>query len=366
MSDISEVLEQTDLQELTGAILSGRVPLGPRYAEIHLTNRCNSNCYFCNQLYLRSQNNGFDLSVLKQLISDLRDSGLRAVRLSGGGEPTVYPFLEDLLDFLHDSRITIARLNTNGIRLTAELSRLLINCGLKTLQISLQAPTRESWSTVTGLDAREFDRVISNIREFIAIDRNRSVKVHASFIVDVPTFDKIGTMVELCEDLAVGVAIHGLNNHEYSEFFRTHCLPEFRAQVQSHFRGRDFAASFLQSFLSGYCGLGLHTTNQYPACYAPWTAILVRPDGDAYPCCALAVQRFLMGNINSESIGDIWNGVNYSRLRETFRAAFFERSRKRDPELPSFCIEGVCSVKTSMFSIPQLDDMLGRQDGPEI
>ena len=47
-------------------------------------------------------------------------------------------------------------------------------------------------------------------------------------------------------------------------------------------------------------------------CYDPWESINVEPNGDVYPC---SVSSQVMGNINKQSIEEIWNGERYQDFR---------------------------------------------------
>ena len=40
----------------------------------------------------------------------------------------------------------------------------------------------------------------------------------------------------------------------------------------------------------------------------------ISPDGTVFPCCR-APKQLMMGNVNEESIEEIWNGENYRAFR---------------------------------------------------
>lgn len=53
----------------------------------------------------------------------------------------------------------------------------------------------------------------------------------------------------------------------------------------------------------------------YRACPRPFFAMNVHLDGNVDPCCTGEVPGF-MGNINNESIADIWNGKKFNAFRK--------------------------------------------------
>ena len=45
--------------------------------------------------------------------------------------------------------------------------------------------------------------------------------------------------------------------------------------------------------------------------------ITVRSDGDVVPCCFDLTSKLVMGNVMTETLSNIWDGVPYQRLRES-------------------------------------------------
>ena len=74
---------------------------------------CNLCCKYCS-VSNRKTNNRIDLDVIKRYISDLKTRGLRAVIITGGGEPTIYPRINDLVQWIrYDADLSVS-LITNG------------------------------------------------------------------------------------------------------------------------------------------------------------------------------------------------------------------------------------------------------------
>jgi len=49
-------------------------------------------------------------------------------------------------------------------------------------------------------------------------------------------------------------------------------------------------------------------------CIKPWIHIYSNPDGSVLPCC-IGDYRLHLGNIQSQSIEDVWNGEKYRTMR---------------------------------------------------
>ena len=87
----------------------------PIVAHIMPTSICNLNCPYCS---IKSRPlEELDLDDIKHAVTELRKNGLKAVIISGGGEPTLYKHFDKLINFLDDLDLEIG-LITNGTMLT--------------------------------------------------------------------------------------------------------------------------------------------------------------------------------------------------------------------------------------------------------
>lgn len=73
---------------------------------------CNLNCQYCS-VKKRKKHYRIELDVIKDYIDKLITRGLKATIITGGGEPTLYPQINELVDFLLSRNLSIA-LITNG------------------------------------------------------------------------------------------------------------------------------------------------------------------------------------------------------------------------------------------------------------
>jgi len=84
-------------KEQIEGILSGEFKAPPT-VEIDLSNICNHDCIWCNNKRYRKDNpNILNKKILRELIDDLADWGVKAISLTGGGEPMMNPLVADVL-----------------------------------------------------------------------------------------------------------------------------------------------------------------------------------------------------------------------------------------------------------------------------
>lgn len=98
---------------LVDQIKSGYIP--PVHISLSPTNRCNQNCNFCSYSE-RDRKLEMSLDKAERIIWSFRMLGAKAVDLTGGGEPLMYPHIEELVRYIRYLDMKIS-LTTNGLLL---------------------------------------------------------------------------------------------------------------------------------------------------------------------------------------------------------------------------------------------------------
>lgn len=95
----------------------------PIVLHIMPTEACNLRCVFCSVAQRGENGKQFPdlgLDLIKKVVGNFKKMGLKAIILSGGGEPTIYPQINELLEFLHNRKLEIG-LITNGVVLAEKI-----------------------------------------------------------------------------------------------------------------------------------------------------------------------------------------------------------------------------------------------------
>src|SRR5512137_1763064 len=99
------MLPYSELRTTNRKPLAPRLPLkAPLGVMISLTNRCNLSCEFCPKSdaeYYKKVGGSADLdsSLVRKVIKELADAGLKSLRLYGIGEPLLHRGLESLIAY---------------------------------------------------------------------------------------------------------------------------------------------------------------------------------------------------------------------------------------------------------------------------
>ena len=67
-------------------------------------------------------------------------------------------------------------------------------------------------------------------------------------------------------------------------------------------------------------------------CPIPWIHLNINPSGDVYPCCLMTGENNVIGNLNHQSIDDIWNNDFMKSLRREFIGG-------AEPEVCKLCFD---------------------------
>jgi len=131
--------------------------------EMILTEACNFKCPYCRgvESYSRDCSGNMDYKVAKFTLEYWIAKGLKNIRFSGG-EPTLYPYLLELVELAREGDIERIAISTNGSR-HKSIYQTLLKFGVNDFSISLDACCVEDADKMAGREGY-FDTVVENIR----------------------------------------------------------------------------------------------------------------------------------------------------------------------------------------------------------
>lgn len=179
----------------------------PLHIRLKPTNRCNHSCYYCcyrnKNLYLSQlvgENDQIPFNKMKEIVADLEQMKIKAVTISGGGEPLCYPYIQETVESLLNSGIKIGLL-TNGSLLQGNISKIL---GKKAtwVRISIDAADSKLYAKTRGVSIKEFDKVCNNIYNFSKV-KNKDCELGISYIVTKENHKDIFKFLKLMKKIGV-------------------------------------------------------------------------------------------------------------------------------------------------------------------
>ena len=255
----------------------------PPYLQIEPTSICNYRCVFCyqtdNKFNKRSGGHmgHMRLKTFKMLI-DQAEGNIEFISLASRGEPLLCPDFKEMIKYTKDKFYNL-KINTNASLLDEEMSRVILESGVKTLVFSADAANSNLYSKlrVNG----KLEKVVKNIKRFQKIR-----------IQDYPK-SKIITRVS-------GVKVNNQQDLEDMEIFW--------GDVVDQVAFVDYMP--WENVYESECS-GVQTP-----CSDLWRRMFVWWDGKVNPCDTDYKSKLSIGNLNNNNISELWKSNNYSKLRQ--------------------------------------------------
>lgn len=131
---------------------NSRPPL--RRLSLHITNRCNMNCSYCNEHHTAAE---MKFPMFNKMVKEYSDMGGGVLHITGG-EPTVVKFFDEIFPCVAEYSNIELHVNTNCLKqLTLEQYR-----SIKRLKVSLDTTDAEYFNKITQVK-NAFERVTANL-----------------------------------------------------------------------------------------------------------------------------------------------------------------------------------------------------------
>lgn len=265
--------------------------LFPESILIEPTCRCNLRCPVC----FTGRNDtpptaDMPLSLFKKIIDEIAGK-CREIGLYNFGESFLHKDIFAMIEYAKANGLYIYV--SSNLNLPKFYMERMVLSGLDELTVSVDAASEESYKKfrVGG----DYNLLIDNIREIVKFKKTHNVltpKIELQFIIMSHNEDEVEPFQELAKELGVD-SVH----------FKTLNL-----------RGYEDLKSFLPSDRYSRYAEDVKPVNK---CDWPFKSLVINCDGNVKTCCYLGHKDiYTMGNVNNESIDDIWQGKKYSDFRK--------------------------------------------------
>jgi MoaA/NifB/PqqE/SkfB family radical SAM enzyme len=338
-------ISAADKRSIIDSIVEGKAPAGPFHLELDLTDRCNIDCYFCNQMDVRTKEQ-IPYPRICQILDEAKPRGLRSVRLAGGGDPLFHRQIEAVIDAIHERALVIDNITTNGLGLTASIARKLVEHETREVVFSLNAADAADYARMMQVKPAIFDKVVANIETLVSLrgEKKRPCVV-VQYLLDRGNYMKLPVMYELARRIgadvvAIGVVLEIPNDRiETSILLQPDDKEALRPFVKEVLRAdREVKAlqmcfplpafnelvAELERELEMKVDPGFTTAPAFEekngGCFFGFYSAVVRGNGDMYPCCMLLNPNYTpLGNAVKESFTEQWSGGQFGKLRHELR-----------------------------------------------
>lgn len=263
---------------------------------IENTNCCNARCVMCPRGSHTRPLGFMDFFLFEKLIREIsiHKNTVKRVNLHNYGEPLLDKELPRRINLAKDYGIGEVYFVTNASLLTSEISKDIIEAGLDEFKISFYGTDRETYNaTMKELD---FDKSIKNIIDFFKTREALKSKTPKVVIQYLP----LSTNKSRTDDFE---NIFGaLIDKDRGDCLNIWHLHNFGGGKAYHKIGR----------ITGICNY-------------PWRTMVILHDGRVVICCLDYNGIQVVGDVNKNTIQEIWNSDKYRQSRSDFKKLKYEK-----------------------------------------
>lgn len=288
----------------------------PLQVQIVPSNRCNNRCQFCayrmkgypsNEIF--EEKDFLSYEKIFECLRDFIEMGVKAVHVTGGGEPLVHPKIYEIFSDILGGGLDLA-LVTNGLNLNERICELLSEgCWVR---VSMDSADESVYSFIRNVPREYFDKVIKNIKLLVKSKKKNIIGI--GFVVERENYKEIYNAAKLFKEL-------GVDNFRISAAFTTMGYDYFNGFIEP---ARELARKAQALSDGSYTVFNLFNdrvrdvfegVQDYDYCPIKELLAYIGADYNVYTCCTLAYNRKgLIGSIRNQSFRELWESSEKRRM----------------------------------------------------
>lgn len=268
--------------------INNNLPKFPPKLIIENTNICNAACVMCPYKKMTRKKGVMSFELFKKIIDEYSSSThTKRLQMNNMGEPLIDPLIVRKIKYAKEKGIEQVFFFTNGSLLDKQLTEKLIDSGLDYMIISLDGITKETYEKVRK--NLKFEEVINNIENFMILRRERRA--------DRP---KIELHITLLNE----------NRSDEKEFVKKmKNMADYVSVTYAHDWAGQQEAKNIEYIQKS------HQLKLAP-CSNLWSELTILWDGRVALCCIDYEGKVILGDVNRESLQNIWKCEKLRMIRE--------------------------------------------------
>ncbi|MDP8261813.1 MAG: radical SAM protein [Candidatus Ancaeobacter aquaticus] len=267
----------------------------PKNFSVELTNLCNLRCSSCPRDIMTRDQLCIDFHLLEKIAGEIDNFGTNNVMLHQFGEPLLYPRIFDAIRLLKSkNNIRNVIFSTNCVLLNEKMGENIVKSGLDKIILAFDGTNKVEYEEIRV--GAKYEAVLQNIENFISLARKSGVKkpeIVLSVIKTKKNENNINNFITHWNE-----KLSGIGYATYVEF------TSFGGKVKE---------SEYQTMQNNVLRKKLHRM----PCAALWGSFTINSSGKVVACCYDINGEIELGDINKNSIYDVWHSENYVKIRKS-------------------------------------------------
>ena len=293
---------ESPLFDMTVKPLADTLAEWPKALVLDITNRCNAKCVWCPQPRLKDLG-AMQMPLFKKIIDNYATRG-GIIRFGTFGEPLMDKTFVQKIEYLKQfPSIHKVELLTNAFFLNEKISSMLIDNGVD-VEISLDELEKTTFEEIKKMS---YDVVRTNILRFLELNDAAQNPVRVNFRVKSSLSRKETMAHELFAKITAHqctVEVTPIEEDNISNWAGEFDKDSF---YEEHMHRSDITKTY------NYKQFNLSNT---APCNQLWKWLVVNWDGRVVLCCVDMFATEVMGDLQENTIEEIWNGPVLTELRE--------------------------------------------------
>ncbi len=335
MYNLDELMRTPSVaEEVRQQVHGDAEPTYLRSIKIKIISNCNLRCEMCK--YWRIAKQKIEIDVIKRVLDDAVELGSKKVHFSGG-EVTLHPDLEEAISHAAGLGMRV-NLTSNGILMDKPRAKRWIAAGLRSASFSLDGIDSKTHDKIRGVDGawKRTVKAVHILRREIA-RRKTKLKIRINTVLSKQNHRQLPGLIRLAGEMGAldvlpmpidGDAVPRPSVEEikrFNEEIAPLCLAERQRYGMSIDAGRLYPFGRTEEEME-FAAAGHYAFGHYKEhpCYAPWLHAFVSHPGDIYACCMTRERMPSLGNVNTQSLIEIFRGEPYRKFRRQMLAERME------------------------------------------
>lgn len=282
----------------------------PKVYGIEPINVCNLKCPTCNTLRINTKRKYLKTEDFKKIADQIPSDS--TIYFFLWGEPFLNPDAFEIIKMAKEYGFNF--IVDSNLNLDPELIPKIVDAGIDHLQCSIDGTSQETYEKfrIGG----NFNLAFENFRKIAILkeEQKKTFRLTWQFIVNKYNENDIPKIKELAKDLPhnfdIIIVKMGLR-HEYPLWEQT--TKDELNKLKSDWlpNNKFYILNYLKRKNRKYI-LRPHT------CPSIFNSMLINVYGDVMPCCYTYLSDFKFGNINENTLQEIWNNEKYQSARKYF------------------------------------------------
>lgn len=319
-------------------------PVGwPTHLQVEPTTYCNLRCLLCPvNTGLKRPRGHMDFRVFQKVVAEVGEY-VFFILLWDWGEPFLNPQIYDMIRYARERGIKLISSTNGHLFAQGDHADRVVRSGLDTLIVALDGITQETYEKYR--QGGELDAVLKGIRAIVARKRALNTDtplINLRFLVMRHNEHEIPRVPDLARSLGVdALTFNTLNSHCQETDAAKRALLEARYQELLP------QSQLYQRFRYDAAGDKMRVGRN--PCKRLWNNPAIHWDGTVSSCFFDYAGKRNLGNLNSDTLTDIWRGIKFRQLRREFHTDWERLSLCRD--CSNSFVGGDCSWETMSEAI---------------